>query len=83
VRSLGKKGIIAGGHMHGFAHHKHEMTADEYIDRVRTGELYDPTLSFQMDQGFELLGALEGYLADEATDGWSALIVWHNDVLVV
>jgi hypothetical protein len=40
-------------------------------------------IGVDLDQGFELLGALEGYLADEATDGWSALIVWHNDVLVV
>lgn len=79
VRRLGKRGIIAGGHMHSFANHKHEMTADEYIDSVRRGEIYDQTLSFQVDQGFELIGALENYLADESTDGWSALIVWHNE----
>jgi GNAT superfamily N-acetyltransferase len=79
VRQLNKKGIIAGGHMHSFAHHKHEMTADEYINAVRDGEIYDQTLSFQLDQGFELIGALENYLADESTDGWSALIVWHNE----
>ena len=78
VRRLGKRGIIAGGHMHGFEHHKAEMTADEYIDAVRHGEVYDPTLTFQMEQGFELIGALEDYLTDDATDGWSALIVWHN-----
>ncbi len=78
VARLGKNGIIAGGHLHGFSHHKHEMTADEYIASVRTGEIYDPTLTFQMEQGFELLGALENYLPDESTDGWSALIVWHN-----
>ena len=40
--------------------------------------MYDPTLTFQMEQGFELIGALEDYLTDDATDGWSALIVWHN-----
>jgi len=80
VIRLGKKGIIAGGHMHGFADHKHELTAHEYIDAVRAGELYDPTLTFQMHHGFELVGALENYLADDATDGWSALIVWRNDM---
>ncbi|HSG79292.1 MAG TPA: GNAT family N-acetyltransferase [Acidimicrobiia bacterium] len=73
-----KHGIIAGGHMHGFVHHKHAMTADEYITEVREGRIYDPTLTFQMNQGFELVGGLENYLADEATDGWSALIVWRN-----
>ncbi|MCB1246409.1 MAG: GNAT family N-acetyltransferase [Acidimicrobiia bacterium] len=78
VRRMGKRGIIAGGHLHGFEHHKHTMSADAYIEAVRVGGLYDPTLSFQMHNGFELVGALEGYLADEATDGWSALIVWRN-----
>ena len=78
VRRLGKDGIIAGGHMHGFEQCKHEMSADEYIASVRNGDRYDPTLTFQMEQGFELLGALENYLPDESTDGWSALIVWRN-----
>jgi ribosomal protein S18 acetylase RimI-like enzyme len=78
VTRLGRAGIIAGGHLHGFEHVKHEMTADEYIASVRAGDRYDPTLTFQMEQGFELLGALENYLPDESTDGWSALIVWRN-----
>ncbi len=78
VRRLGKHGIIAGGHLHGFAEHKAAMTAEEYIAAVRDGVIYDPTLTFQLEQGFDLVGALEGYLADESTDGWSALIVWRN-----
>ncbi len=78
VRSHGKSGIVAGGHIHGFSEHKHEMSAHEYIDSVNAGTIYDPTLTFQLNQGFEIIGALEDYLADEATDGWSALIVWRN-----
>lgn len=77
VRRLGKRGIVAGGHMHGFVDHKHRLTAHEYIEEVRQGRIYDPTLTFQMDNGFELVGALENYLADADTDGWSALIVWR------
>jgi GNAT superfamily N-acetyltransferase len=78
VRSLAKRGIIAGGHLHGFLEHKGSMSAHDYIAAVRDGAIYDATLTFQMRQGFELVGALENYLADDATDGWSALIVWHN-----
>jgi GNAT superfamily N-acetyltransferase len=78
VRSHNKRGIIAGGHMHNFVDHKHAMTAHEYVERVAAREIYDATLTFQMDNGFELRGALENYLTDEATDNWSALIVWHN-----
>jgi len=78
VRRTGKRGIIAGGHIPGFADHKHRMSAAEYAARVAAGELYDPTLTFQLENGFEVRGVLENYIADEATDGWSALIVWEN-----
>ncbi len=78
VRDHDKSGIVAGGHLHGFGEYKHEMTAHEYIDAVNAGTIYDPTLTFQLNQGFEIIGALENYLVDETTDGWSALIVWRN-----
>ena len=78
VRSNNKRGIIAGGYMRGFHKHKHEMSAQEYIDKVSAREIYDPTLTFQMDNGFRLETALENYLADEGTDNWAALIVWDN-----
>ena len=74
----GKRGIIAGGYMPGFADHKHEMTAQAYCDAVAAGELYDATLSFQLANGFEVRGVLAGYIADEKTDGWASLIVWEN-----
>jgi GNAT superfamily N-acetyltransferase len=78
VRRLGKKGIIAGGYMRGFKDHKSSMSAEDYIAAVSRREIYDPTLTFQMDNGFELAGALKDYLPSEATDGWSALIVWRR-----
>lgn len=78
VRRHRKRGIIAGGHMPGFAAHKHELSADDYIDRVRRGDLYDPTLTFQMGNGFRLLCGLRDYLVDPTCDNWSTLIVWDN-----
>lgn len=79
VRRYNKRGIIAGGHIPGFADHKESMSAAEYVEKVVSGELYDPTLSFQIENGFEVRGLLENYLEDEETDGWSTLIVWEND----
>ena len=73
-----KRGIIAGGHMPDFVNHKAKMSAQEYVDRVASGELYDATLTFQLENGFSIEGVLENYIEDEATDGWAALIVWHN-----
>lgn len=79
VRDHGKRGIIAGGYLANFAEHKHEMSADEYCRRVATGELYDRTLTFQLENGFEVRGVLENYLEDEKNDGWASLIVWTNE----
>jgi GNAT superfamily N-acetyltransferase len=79
VRLAGKRGIIAGASLPGYFHHREEMTAGEYVDRVVAGELRDPTLSFQISHGFEVRGMLEEYMEDEADDGWAALIVWESD----
>ena len=78
VRRYGKRGIIAGGHIPDFVDHKGAMSAAEYVEMVAAGELYDATLSFQLQNGFEVRGVLENYIEDEDTDGWSALIVWEN-----
>ncbi len=78
VRSHNKLGIVAGGVLPGFADHKQDMTADQYIDKVRSGELYDPTLSFQLENGFEAHGAIANYVLDDAVDNWAVLIVWPN-----
>jgi GNAT superfamily N-acetyltransferase len=74
----GKRGIIAGGALPGYFEHKGEMTIQEYVDSVVGGELTDPTLTFQMSQGFQVRGLLENYIEDESDDGWAALIVWEN-----
>ena len=77
-RDLNLRGIVAGGVIPGYADHKHEMTADEYIAEVRAGRLYDRTLSFQLENGFQAPCALANYIKDPAVDSWAALIVWHN-----
>jgi GNAT superfamily N-acetyltransferase len=78
ARRYNRKGIIAGGVIPGFADHKHAMSAATYLEKVVAGELSDPTLTFQLRNGFECLGAIADYLPDEATDGWASFIVWHN-----
>lgn len=78
VRKYQKRGMLGGGHMPGFADYKHRMSAADYIDGVVRGEIYDPTLSFQLHNGFRVVCPLANYLKDEATDSWSALIRWDN-----
>lgn len=79
VRRDRKLGIVAGGSLPGFVNHKASMTAHEYVAKVVAGELRDPTLSFQLSNGFQVVGLLEGYMDDAADDGWATLIVWRAD----
>lgn len=78
VRSANKLGIVAGGVLPGYADYLNDMSAQEYIDKVRNRELYDPTLTFQMENGFEPRIALPGYVTDPSVGNNSVLIVWEN-----
>ncbi|MEM7030728.1 MAG: GNAT family N-acetyltransferase [Chloroflexota bacterium] len=73
-----KKGIVAGGVLPGFVHHKDKISALAYVTQVSAGKLYDPTLSFQVENGFEVRGVLKDYFPDSLSDGWASLIVWEN-----
>ena len=78
VKQLNRRGIVAGGLLPGFVQHKPHMTVHEYVKKVIAGELYDPTLSFQLRHGFKVRGLLENYIHDVPSDNWSTLIVWEN-----
>lgn len=78
VRRFNKRGIVAGGVIPGYAEHIDDMSAQEYIDKVVSGELYDPTLTFQLENGFEARGVIPGYLDDPTVGNNSVLIVWEN-----
>ncbi len=78
VRRLNKLGIVAGGLIPGYAEHKHAMTPHEYVAAVVAGDLYDGTLTFQLENGFEAPGAIEDYISDPSVDNAASLIVWRN-----
>jgi len=78
VREQNKRGIVAGGVIPGYAEHRDTMTAKEYISRVSAGELRDPTLTMQINNGFRAAGAIPGYVHDETVGNWASLIVWDN-----
>ncbi len=78
VKDFNKRGMIAGGVIPGYPKHKHEMSAATYVAAVITGELFDPTLSFQLANGFEALGVIANFVHDDETDGWASFIVWYN-----
>lgn len=76
---LGLWRIRAGARLRGYHRYAHRLTAREYTDRVVRGTLSDATLSFQLRQGFTVLGVVPDYLAhDPESLGWAAVIEWRN-----
>lgn len=75
---LNLAGIVAGGVIPGYAEHKDSMSADDYIAKVVAGELYDRTLTFQLENGFDAPCALADYMRDPEVNDYASLIVWHN-----
>jgi GNAT superfamily N-acetyltransferase len=76
VRRRGLRGIVTGGMIPGFGQYKAVMDAQTYVARVVAGEIFDPTLSVQLRQGFRVRELLPDYLPDSASDGWSVLLEW-------
>lgn len=79
AKRLGLLRIRAGARLRNFHEFADRMTAEEYAIRVVRGELKDPTLTFQLNRGFDVLAVVQGYLAmDPESLGWAALIEWLN-----
>jgi GNAT superfamily N-acetyltransferase len=71
--------IRAAARLRGYHRYASQMTAEKYVDCVVRGEIGDPTLSFQLKHGFEVVGVVSGYLhSDPESLGYAAVIEWLN-----
>jgi GNAT superfamily N-acetyltransferase len=82
VRRMGRRGIVAGGQLPGYPAYRDSLNLRDYVEKVEAGLITDPTLSFQLANGFEVYGLISGYIEDEYTDDWASLIVWFNPDLM-
>ncbi len=81
---LGLLRIRAGARLRGYSRHAGRMSPADYVAAVVHGELRDPTLSFQLKEGFRVLGVVEGYLAhDPESLGHAAVIEWVRPAVAV
>lgn len=79
ARELGMARIRAGSRLRGYHRYAKRMTAEEYALAVVSGRLKDPTLTFQLREGFEVFDVVGGYLRqDPESLGFAALIEWLN-----
>lgn len=75
VWCLGLKGQVTAGMLPGYDTCRAQYTAPEYYERVVCGEISDPTITMQMNVGFEPRGLLTNYLNDPACDNYCVLLV--------
>jgi len=79
TRRLGLLRIRAGARLRGYEKYAGQITPQEYVRKVIAKEIGDPTLSFQLKQGFRVIGVVENYLPnDPASRGHAAVIEWIN-----
>lgn len=76
---LNLESIIAGGRIPGYHEYAKELTPRQYIDKVKTKEIYDPTLTFQISNDFHVRKVLKNYLpGDLESKEFATLIEWNN-----
>jgi GNAT superfamily N-acetyltransferase len=79
VERLGLLRIRAGARLRNYHRYADRMSAEEYAIKVIRGEPRDPTLSFQLKQGFHVLAVAPNYLRhDPESLGYAAIIEWIN-----
>ncbi len=76
---LNLKGIVFGGRIPNYHKYSGEISPREYIDRVKTREIHDPVLDFQLSNDFYPSRVLQGYLeGDKESKEYAVLLRWDN-----
>lgn len=79
VRRFGLLRTRAGARLCGYHLHAKRLSAEQYVVEVMAGNLSDPTLTFQIKQGFLPLAVAPDYLHhDPESLGFAAVIEWLN-----
>lgn len=77
--NLNLRAIIFGGRIPNFHKHARELTPKKFIQKVKSKELYDPTLTFQIANDFHVKKVLKGYLpGDKESKEYAVLLQWDN-----
>jgi predicted amidohydrolase/GNAT superfamily N-acetyltransferase len=82
VKERGLKRLLTGGRIPGYEGVSDALSPREYVAEVVMGKRTDPTLSFQLANGFVVLDVVPGYIDDEASRGFATLLEWLNPTYV-
>ena len=75
--------IRAGSRLRGYCHCAARLKPEDYVVAVVEGQEHDPTLSFQLKEGFHVVAVVPHYLTDDPESlGYAAVIEWLNPQLI-
>ncbi len=78
-RKLNLRRIIFGGRIPGYDKYSDKFTPQKYIEEVKTREIYDQVLTFQLSNDFHVRRVITGYLPeDEESHGYAVISQWFN-----
>ncbi|MCB1723512.1 MAG: GNAT family N-acetyltransferase [Gammaproteobacteria bacterium] len=79
-QSLGLKGIVFAGRLPTLASRIRKFdSVQDYVEQVVLKKQRDPVLSFQLRNGFEVIGVIRNYLSsDRPSLGYGVHLVWRN-----
>ena len=76
---LNLKAIMFGGRIPNYHKYADTMRPKEYIEKVRSREIYDPVLTFQLSNDFHVRRVIRNYLPnDEESKHCATLLQWDN-----
>lgn len=79
VKAFNLESILFGGRIPNYHKHAHELTPEQYAEKVVKGELYDPVMTFQLRNGFEFKAIMPNYLPQDAESlKYAALMEWKS-----
>jgi ribosomal protein S18 acetylase RimI-like enzyme len=78
VIKLNVRRMISGGRLFNYCEYADKMSALEYAQEVIQGELRDPVLSFELDNGFSFIKILPNYMDDIRSLNHASFIEWLN-----
>jgi predicted amidohydrolase/GNAT superfamily N-acetyltransferase len=76
---LNLRGIALGGRIPNYHKYADKISPKAYIEKIKTKEIHDPVLNFQLQNDFYPVKVLKGYLEGDAfSKEYAVLLRWEN-----
>lgn len=77
--TLNLKAIVFGGRIPNYHKYANDVTPKEYIQKVKSKEIYDPVLTFQLSNDFHVKKIIKNYMPeDQQSMEYATLLQWDN-----